>query len=203
MVNTVNTVCLMNTLIQRQAKEVLLNQRAKVIWMTGLSGSGKTTLALYLEKLLHKKGFFTQVFDADCLRATLNRDLDFSIKGRTENVRRIAEISKIFLDAGVIVINCFISPTNKIRQIAKKIIGNEDFIEVYVNSSLDACEKRDTKGLYKKARKGLIKNFTGLDSPYEVPENPDIEIDTENYSIEQAVKKLSDFIIPKVTLNNE
>jgi len=198
--NHSNTACFLNAAIKRQSKESLLNQRAKAIWMTGLSGSGKTTLGIHLEKLLHKKGFLTQILDADHVRATFNRELNFTMEGRAENIRRIAEFSKVFLDTGIIVINCFISPTKEIRQIARKIIGKKDYIEVYVNTSIETCEKRDTKGLYKKVRKGLIENFTGVGSPYEPPENPDIEIDTENLSIEQAVKKLSNYIIPKITL---
>ncbi len=198
--NPANAFPVVDSFMTRRDKETLLNQKAMVIWMTGLSGSGKTTIAIHLERLLYNKGFFTQVFDADCLRATLHRDLDFSLEGRAENIRRIAVLSKIFLEAGVIVINCFISPTKKIRQLARKIIGYQNFIEVYVNASLDKCEKRDPKGLYKKARQGLVKNFTGIDSPYEPPDNPDIELNTDKYSIENVVKQLSDFIIPKIML---
>ncbi len=198
--NPANTFPVVGSFIKRRDKEILLNQKARVIWMTGLSGSGKTTIAIHLERLLYQKGFFTQVFDADYLRATLHRDLDFTLEGRAENIRRIAVMSRIFLEAGVIVINCFISPTKKIRQLARKIIGYHDFIEVYVNASFEKCEKRDPKGLYKKARQGLVKNFTGIDSPYEAPDNPDIELNTDKYSIENVVKQLSDFIIPKIIL---
>ncbi len=198
-----NTFPVTDSLLRRRSKEELLNQSAKVIWMTGLSGSGKTTIAIRLERLLHSKGFFTQVFDADCLRATLHSDLDFSLQGRAENIRRIAVMSRIFLETGVIVINCFISPTKKMRQLARKIIGYRDFIEVYVNASLETCERRDPKGLYKKARQGMVKNFTGYDSPYETPDKPDIELNTDKYSIESVVKQLSDFIIPKIILKNK
>ncbi len=185
---------------KRKKKEAFFNQKSKVIWMTGLSSSGKTTIAKNLDKKLQEMGFFTQLFDGDFLRKNLNKDLDYSLEGREENIRRAAEISKMFLNAGIVVISSFISPTKKIRQLAKDIIGSDDFIEVYVNSSFETCESRDKKGIYEKARKGFIKNFTGIDSPYEVPENPDIEINTEEYSIETLVKELSDFIIPKISL---
>ncbi len=189
----------MDFLLKRHDKEAFLKQNARVIWMTGLPGSGKTTIAVRFERLLFSKGFLTQVFDADYLRSTIHNDLDFSLEGRHENIRRIAQISKLFLDAGIIVINSFISPTKRIRQFARKIIGFQDYIEVYVKASLATCENRDPKRLYEKARKGLIENFTGVESPYEAPDNPAIELNTEKYSVDQVVKQLSDFIIPKIT----
>lgn len=187
--------------LQRSQKEKLINQHAKVLWFTGLSGSGKTTIAMNLEHELHKKGYLTQLFDGDIIRNSINKDLGFSIKDREENIRRMAEISKFFLYSGIIVINCFVSPTKQIRDLAKSIIGEEDFIEVYINASIETCEKRDTKGLYKKARNGEIKNFTGIDSPYEIPENPGIEIKSELCSVEQAVNKIIETILPKIKHN--
>jgi len=185
-------------MVGRHQKEVLLNQKAIVIWMTGLSGSGKTTLAENLEKALFDKRFVTEILDGDNIRTGINSKLGFSEADREENIRRIAEISKLFLNCGIICINCFISPTIKIRQIARDIIGEENFIEIFLSASLNICEKRDVKGLYSEARQGKIKNFTGIDSPYEIPLHPDIEIDSEVLSIEEAVENCLKFILPKV-----
>ena len=154
-------------LLTRNDKEKYLNQKAKVFWFTGLSGSGKSTIAQGLEKLLFDKGFFNQVLDGDNTRTGINKNLGFSLEDRQENIRRIAEISRLFLDAGIICVNSFVSPTHEIRNLAKQIIGKEDFIEIYVNTPLHICEKRDVKGLYAKARSGQIKGFTGIDSPFE------------------------------------
>ena len=180
----------------RDEKERRLNQHAKVIWMTGLSGSGKTTIALGLEKELFNKGFLVQILDGDLVRSGINNNLQFSVEDRIENIRRIAEISKLFINCGIITINCFISPTNKIRAMARKIIGAEDFIEVYMNSSFEVCEARDTKGLYARARRGEIKEFTGIDSPYEVPEQPDLELKTDEITIEKTIQKALDYVLP-------
>jgi len=155
------------SILSREDKQKLLKQRSKVIWMTGLSGSGKTTLAIALEKELSSSGILTQILDGDNIRSGINNNLGFSDEDRAENIRRIAEISKLFLNCGIVTINCFVSPTKVIRARAKEIIGAEDFIEVYVNAPLDVCEDRDVKGLYKKARAGEIKDFTGIDSPFE------------------------------------
>lgn len=185
-------------IIQREDKERLLKQRSKVIWLTGLSGAGKTTLGVNLEKKLFNQGYLTQVLDGDNIRSGINKNLKFTEEDRAENIRRIAEVNKLLVNCGIITINCFISPTNKMRHKAIEIIGKENFIEVYVNAPLKVCEKRDVKGLYKKARKGEIKNFTGIDSPFEAPDNPDIEIRTDLLSIEEATEKLFEFVVSKV-----
>ncbi len=186
-------------IVTREDKEKLLNQRAKVIWLTGLSGSGKTTLGVKLEAELHKHGFLTVLLDGDNIRAGLNRNIGFGLEDRLENIRRVAEVSKLFLNTGVITINCFITPTKAIRDLAKDIIGRDDYIEIYVNAPLDVCEQRDIKGLYDKARKGLIKNFTGIDSPFEPPHNPDLEVQTDKLSPEESLRKILDFILPQIT----
>jgi adenylylsulfate kinase len=185
-------------IIGRDEKEQILNQKARVIWMTGLSGSGKTTIAIGLEKALQKRGFLTQILDGDNIRTGINKNLGFSEEDRTENIRRIAEVSKLFVNCGIITINCFVSPTLAIREQAKEIIGDADFREIYVNASYEECEKRDVKGLYKKARNGEIKNFTGLDSPFEAPENAFLEIKTADMSIEESVKCLVDAILSDI-----
>jgi adenylylsulfate kinase len=186
--------------IGRNEKENRLRQHAKVIWMTGLSGSGKTTIALGLEKELFDRGFLVQLLDGDLVRAGINNNLRFSVEDRTENIRRIAEISKLFINCGIITINCFISPTNMIRVMARTIIGPEDFIEVYMNSSLEVCEARDTKGLYAKARRGELKEFTGIDSPFEAPEHPDLELKTDKLSIDNTIQKALDYILPTIQI---
>jgi len=188
-------------ILQRSDKEKLLNQRSKVIWMTGLSGAGKTTLAKYLEEELFNRGYLTQVLDGDNIRSGVNSNLSFSEADRFENIRRIAEISKLFMDCGIIIINCFISPTEEIRNMAKKIIGRENFIEVFVNASFEVCETRDIKGLYSKARRGEIKDFTGIDSPFEKPVKPDIEIKSDQLSIEESIIQLLNFILPVIKLS--
>jgi len=186
-------------IIGRDEKEQFLNQRARVIWMTGLSGSGKTTIAIGLEKELQTRGFLTQILDGDNIRTGINKNLGFSDEDRTENIRRIAEVSKLFVNCGIITINCFVSPTLAIREQAKEIIGDDDFREVYVNASYEECEKRDVKGLYKKARNGEIKNFTGLDAPFEAPENAFLEIKTADLSIEESVRCLVDAILSDIS----
>ena len=180
-------------ILQRADKEQLLKQKGIAIWFTGLSGSGKTTIAIALEKELHGKGLLTQILDGDNVRTGINNNLGFSDSDRIENIRRIAEVTKLFVNSGVITICCFVSPTEEIRTIAKNIIGKADFIEVFVNTSLEVCEKRDVKGLYAKARKGEIKDFTGITAPFEAPINPEIEL-TDALSIEQSVKKILDKI---------
>ncbi|RZT93498.1 adenylylsulfate kinase [Ancylomarina subtilis] len=186
-------------IIGRDEKEQFLNQKARVIWMTGLSGSGKTTIAIGLEKELQKRGFLTQILDGDNIRTGINKNLGFSEEDRTENIRRIAEVSKLFVNCGIITINCFVSPTLEIRKQAKEIIGEDDFREIYINASYQECEKRDVKGLYKKARNGEIKNFTGLDAPFEAPENAFLEIKTTDLSIEESVRYLVDAIISDIS----
>ena len=183
-------------LLQREAKEKLLGQQSKVLWLTGLSGSGKSTIAKGLEQKLHLAGYFTQVLDGDNIRSGINNNLGFSAEDRSENIRRISEVAKLFLEAGVVTICSFVSPTNAIRNVAKTIIGNKDFVEIYINAPLEVCEKRDVKGLYKKARAGQIKDFTGIDAPFEAPQNPALEIKTHEKTIEQAVDQLFDFVLP-------
>lgn len=182
-------------LIPKEDKEKMLSQNAKTIWMTGLSGSGKTTIAKGLEKELHVRGFLTQVLDGDNIRTGINNNLGFSEKDRTENIRRISEVSKLFVNCGIITINCFVSPTKAIRQQAKEILGS-DFIEVFINTPIEICETRDVKGLYKKARAGEIKDFTGISAPFEAPTNPDIEIKTALQSIDESVDELLNKILP-------
>jgi len=184
----------------RKVKEEILRQNAKVIWFTGLSGSGKTTLAANLEKELFFRRFFCQVLDGDNIRSGINNNLGFNHEDRLENIRRISEVSKLLINAGIITICSFISPTNEIRELAKKIIGANDFMEVYLSTPLDVCEKRDTKGLYKKARAGEIKDFTGISSPFDKPVCPHIEIDTSQYSIRECVDMIFNSIIDRITL---
>jgi len=186
-------------ILKRDDKEKLLNQRSKVIWCTGLSGAGKTTLAKNLEKALHAKGHLAQVLDGDNIRTGINNNLGFTDTDRIENIRRIAEVSKLLIQSGVITINSFISPTTEIRHMAMDIIGKENFIEIYVNAPLRVCEDRDVKGLYKKAREGKIKNFTGIDAPFEAPANPDVEVNTDELSIEESLQKAMEYVMPKIT----
>jgi adenylylsulfate kinase len=189
-------------LLQQTDKETLLKQKAKVIWMTGLSGSGKTTLATGLESILHQKGFLTQVLDGDNIRTGINNNLGFSKEDREENIRRIAEVSKLLVSCGIITINCFVSPLNSNRETAREIIGNESFVEIYINASLEECEKRDTKGLYKKARRGEIKDFTGINAPFEPPLNPFLEVRTDQLSIEESLQIILDCILPVIKVNS-
>ena len=184
----------------RRVKEEILRQSAKVIWFTGLSGSGKTTLASNLEKELFFRRFFSQVLDGDNIRAGINNNLGFSEVDRLENIRRISEVSKLLINTGMITICSFISPTHQIREMARSIIGKDDFIEIFLNPPLEVCEKRDTKGLYKKARAGLIKDFTGISSPFEAPRHPDLEIDTSTTSIKDSVDQIFNTIIDRITL---
>ena len=183
----------------RAEKEQFLNQKSKVIWMTGLSGSGKTTIAIALEKELLQRGFFTQVLDGDNIRVGINNNLGFSEEDRTENIRRIAEVSKLFLNCGVITINCFVSPTKAIRENAKKIIGASNFIEVFIDTPIEICEQRDVKGLYKKARAGEIKDFTGINAPFEAPTNAKVVIKTKNKTVTQSVDDLLLVVLPLIT----
>jgi len=185
-------------ILTRIHKEQLLNQRSKVIWFTGLSGAGKTTLAKGLEKNLHNKGYLTQVLDGDNIRTGINNNLGFSEADRMENIRRISEVSKLLMNSGIITLNSFISPTREIRHLAMDIIGRENFIEVFVDAPIAICEQRDTKGLYKKAREGKIKNFTGIDSPFEVPLNADLVVNTAELSIDEANRKVLMFILPEI-----
>ena len=169
-----------------------------MIWFTGLSGSGKSTIAIALERELHKRGFLCRILDGDNIRSGINNNLGFSEADRVENIRRIAEVSKLFLDSGIITIAAFISPNNDIREMAADIIGKEDFLEIFVSTPLEECEKRDVKGLYAKARKGEIPNFTGISAPFEVPEHPALALDTSRISLEESVNRLLELVLPKV-----
>jgi len=184
-----------DNLLPRKAKEILLGQKGITIWLTGLSGSGKTTIGQYLEQKLHTNKVITKLLDGDNIRVGINNNLGFSEEDRHENIRRIAEVSKLFVESGIVTINCFVSPTIASRENARKIIGEKDFIEVFIDTSLEECEKRDVKGLYKKAREGQIKDFTGISSPYEPPLNPSIIIKTFNCSIEDCGEELYKFIL--------
>jgi len=185
-------------IISKKQKETLLKQNAKVIWLTGLSGSGKTTLGAALEKKLYEKGFLTQILDGDNIRSGINKNLRFTEEDRYENIRRIAEVTKLFLNCGVITINCFIAPTKKIREISREIIGRENMIEVFVSTPIEVCEQRDTKGLYAKARSGELKNFTGISSPFEIPSNPDVEVDTSILTLDESVEKVYNVVINEI-----
>ena len=180
--------------VTRQRRNKLNNHRSIVLWFTGLSGSGKSTLAHALEEKLFQKGCSTFVLDGDNIRHGLNSNLDFSEAGRAENIRRISEVSKLMLESGLIVMTAFISPINKDRGEARKLISNDDFIEIYCKASLETCETRDVKGFYKRARAGEIKNYTGIESPYEVPENPELIIDTDNQSLDGSVSSILSFL---------
>ncbi|SHJ83341.1 adenylylsulfate kinase [Tangfeifania diversioriginum] len=182
----------------RTAKEIYLKQKAKVIWFTGLSGSGKTTLASMLEKRLFELNYFCQILDGDNVRSGINKNLKFTEEDRMENIRRIAEVSKLFMNCGIILICAFISPTREMREMAKEIIGEDDFLEIFVDTPIEICEQRDPKGLYKKARSGEIKNFTGISSPFEVPNKPFLVVDNTNPNMEDTVRNMTKKIIPEV-----
>lgn len=185
-------------ILSRIDKEVLLDQKGIVIWMVGLSGSGKSTLAKAVEFELHNLGFLTQLLDGDNLRTGINNNLSFSEADRLENIRRAAETAKIFLNCGIVTICSFISPTEEIRNLARDIIGIEDFFEVYINAPIEICEQRDVKGLYKKARAGELKSFTGIDSPFEAPKTPSIELRTDLFTLEKCKDYLVEAVLPKI-----
>lgn len=186
-------------ILQREDKEAQLKQHSIVIWMVGLSGSGKSTLAKALERDLHDRGFLTTLLDGDNLRTGINNNLGFSEADRTENIRRAAETSKLFAACGIITICSLISPTEEIRTMSKNIIGENDYFELFVNTPIEVCEQRDVKGLYKKARAGEIKNFTGIDSPFEHPKAPSLEVRTDLHSLEDCLQQILTAILPKIT----
>jgi len=186
--------------ISRKDRSEINNHKSLLIWFTGLSGSGKSTIANFLEKKLYELGVKTYVLDGDNIRQGINKDLTFDPEDRSENIRRIAEIANLMLDAGIVTIASFISPYKKDRQNIRQIVKDKNFIEIFVNTSLQECEKRDVKGLYKKARSGIIKDMTGISAPYEIPEAPDIEIKTETESLKKAVSRVIKYITPKLKL---
>ena len=185
-------------MLGRADKEELLKQHGLMIWFTGLSGSGKSTIAIALERELQQRGLLCRILDADNIRSGINNNLGFSAEDRVENIRRIAEVGKLFVDTGIITLAAFISPNNEIREMAAGIIGKEDFLEIYVSTPLEECERRDVKGLYAKARRGEIKNFTGISAPFEAPPPPALSLDTSKLSLKESVDQLLDLILPKV-----
>lgn len=182
-------------MMTRSDKEQLLGQRGVMVWFTGLSGSGKSTVALGVERELHKRGILCRILDGDNIRSGINKNLGFSADDRKENIRRIAEIGKLFVDTGVVTLSAFISPTNESRRMASGIIGADDFREVYVSTPLEVCEQRDVKGLYARARRGEIKDFTGVSAPFEVPEHPALTLDTSVLTLEESVNKVLELIL--------
>ena len=193
-----NIYPIFDRMLGREDKEALLKQRSVMVWFTGLSGSGKSTIAIALERELHKRGLLCRILDGDNIRSGINNNLGFSAEDRVENIRRIAEVSKLFIDTGVITIAAFISPNNELREMASTIIGKDNFLEIYVNTPIEECERRDVKGLYAKARKGEIKDCTGVSAPCEAPEHPALSLDTSVLSLEESVNKLLELILPKV-----
>lgn len=194
-----NIYPIFDKMMSKQDKEELLKQHGVMLWFTGLSGSGKSTVAIALERELHQRGLLCRILDGDNIRSGINNNLGFSLEDRVENIRRIAEVGKLFVDTGIITIAAFISPNNQLRNMASEIIGKENFVEVYISTPLEECERRDVKGLYAKARRGEIKEFTGISAPFEAPENPDIELDTSKLSLKESVDILLEAILPKVS----
>ena len=182
-------------MLTRRDKEALLGQRGVMVWFTGLSGSGKSTVAIGVERELQRRGLLCRILDGDNIRSGINNNLGFSEADRVENIRRIAEVGKLFVDTGVITLAAFISPNNALRRMAADIIGAEDFLEVYVSTPLEVCERRDVKGLYAKARRGEIKEFTGVSAPFEVPEHPALSLDTSVLTVEESVEKVLELIL--------
>ena len=196
--NNNNIYPIFDRMLAREDKEELLKQRSVMIWFTGLSGSGKSTIAIALERELHKRGLLCRILDGDNILSGINNNLGFTEADRIENIRRIAEVSKLFVDTGIITIAAFISPSNDIREMAANIIGKDDFLEVYVSTPIEECERRDVKGLYAKARRGEIKNFTGISAPFEAPAHPALTLDTSALSLEESVNKLLELILPRI-----
>ena len=189
--------------VNRDSRKKLKQHKSILLWFTGLSGSGKSTIANCVEQELHKNSIHTYTLDGDNIRKGLNSDLSFSPKDRSENIRRIAETAHLMIDAGLVVLAAFVSPYRNDRDHVRNIVGNDNMVEIYINTSVEECERRDVKGLYKKARKGEIKNMTGISAPYEPPLHPDIQINTEKVTIIDATKQIINFINPKLILQNE
>lgn len=189
-----NIYPIFDRMLSRADKEQLLHQRGMMLWFTGLSGSGKSTVAIALERELHRRGRLCRILDGDNIRSGINANLGFSAEDRRENIRRIAEVSRLFVDTGIITIAAFISPTEEIRRMAADIIGPADFKEIYISTPLEECERRDVKGLYAKARRGEIPDFTGISAPFEAPQHPALTLDTSVLSLEESVARLMAFI---------
>lgn len=189
-----NIYPIFDRMLSRQDKEALLHQRGVMLWFTGLSGSGKSTVAIALERELHKRGLLCRILDGDNIRMGINANLGFSEEDRRENIRRVAEVAKLFVDTGIITIAAFVSPTEDLRQLAESIIGKDDFKEIFISTPIEECERRDVKGLYARARRGEVKNFTGISAPFEAPKHPALSIDTSKMPLEESVNMLLKFL---------
>ena len=189
--------------VNRDSRKKIKQHKSILLWFTGLSGSGKSTIANCVEQELHKNSIHTYTLDGDNIRKGLNSDLSFSPQDRSENIRRIAETARLMIDAGLVVLAAFVSPYRKDRDHIRKIVGDDNMVEIFINTSIEECERRDVKELYKKARKGEIKNMTGISAPYESPLHPDIQINTEEVTVVDATKQIINFINPKLILQNE
>jgi adenylyl-sulfate kinase len=194
MSNQENIYPIFDRMLSRQDKEALLHQRGVMLWFTGLSGSGKSTVAIALERELHKRGLLCRILDGDNIRMGINANLGFSEEDRRENIRRVAEVAKLFVDTGIITIAAFVSPTEELRQLAENIIGKDDFKEIFISTPIEECERRDVKGLYARARRGEVKNFTGISAPFEAPKHPALSIDTSKMPLEESVNMLLKFL---------
>lgn len=194
MSNQENIYPIFDRMLSRQDKEALLHQRGVMLWFTGLSGSGKSTVAIALERELHKRGMLCRILDGDNIRMGINANLGFSEEDRRENIRRVAEVAKLFVDTGIITIAAFVSPTEELRQLAENIIGKDDFKEIFISTPIEECERRDVKGLYARARRGEVKNFTGISAPFEAPKHPALSIDTSKMPLEESVNMLLKFL---------
>ncbi len=201
--NENNIYPVFDRMLQRSDKEQLLNQRGVMLWFTGLSGSGKSTVAIALERELQRRGLLCRILDGDNIRSGINSNLGFSAEDRRENIRRIAEVGRLFVDTGIITIAAFISPTEEVRQMAQQIIGPDDFKEIYISTPLEECERRDVKGLYARARRGEVKNFTGISAPFEAPKHPALSLDTSRLSLEESVNRLISFLNEEVLHKGE
>jgi len=189
--------------VDKISRSKLKKHQSALLWFTGLSGSGKSTIANRVEQVLHEKGIHTYALDGDNVRKGLNNDLSFSPEDRTENIRRIAETANLMIDAGLVVLAAFVSPYRKDRENIRNIVGSENMIEIYINTSVEECERRDVKGLYKKARTGEIKNMTGISAPYEAPSHPEIEVKTEELNVDEATEQIINFLYPKLNHQHE
>lgn len=185
-----NIYPIFDRMLSRHDKEQLLGQKGVMLWFTGLSGSGKSTVAIALERELQKRGLLCRILDGDNIRTGINANLGFSADDRRENIRRVAEVAKLFVDTGIIAIAAFVSPTEDLRNLAQHIIGKDDFKEIFISTPIEECERRDVKGLYARARRGEVKNFTGISAPFEAPQHPALSLDTSKLSLEESVAKL-------------